>query len=87
MIDQREVETARRRVAEIEGFYVHLAAYAGIVLLLTVLNVASGDPWWVQWVFFGWGIGVLAHAFAVFGKKPQFIVNWERRKFRELVRR
>jgi len=87
MVDQRQVETARRRFAEIEGFYVHLAVYLGVNLLLTALNANVGDEWWVQWVWFGWGIGVAAHAIAVYASKPQFVVNWERRKFRELVRR
>ncbi len=87
MVDQRQVEDARRRVAEIEGFYTHLAAYVGVNLLLTALNAYAGGEWWVQWVWLGWGIGVIAHAMAVFASKPQFVVNWERRKFRELVRR
>jgi len=86
MVDERQVETARRRVANLEGFYIHLAAYMGVLLLLTGLNAYSGVDWWVQWVWFGWGIGVLAHALAVFGRKPQFLANWERRKFREIVR-
>jgi protein-S-isoprenylcysteine O-methyltransferase Ste14 len=87
MVDHRQAESARRRIAEIEGFYVHLAVFVGVLLILTAVNVYSGDAWWVQWVFFGWGIGILAHAFAVYGTKPQFIVNWERRKFREHARR
>jgi multisubunit Na+/H+ antiporter MnhB subunit len=88
MVDERQVQSARRRVAEIEGFYVHLSVYVGVLVLLTALNATTvGDQWWVHWVWLGWGIGVLAHAFAVFAEKPQFIVNWERRKFREIVRR
>jgi hypothetical protein len=87
MVDHRQAETARRRIAEIEGFYVHLAVFVGVLLLLAAVNVYSGDALWVQWVFLGWGIGILAHAFAVYGTKPRRIVNWERRKFRELARR
>lgn len=87
MVHQHQVEAARRRVAAIEGFYVHLAAYLGVMLILTALNASAGDSWWVQWVWLGWGIGVVAHAVGVFASKPQFLVNWERRKFRELVRR
>ena len=87
MVHHNEIEAARRRVAAIEGFYVHLAAYVGVLLILTALNANMGDEWWVQWVWFGWGIGIAAHALAVYATKPQFVVNWERRKFRELVRR
>jgi 2TM domain len=87
MVDHRQTETARRRIAEIEGFYVHLGVFVGVLLLLTGVNVYTGDAWWVQWVFLGWGIGIVAHGLAVYAKRPQFIVNWERRKFREIVRR
>lgn len=88
MVDHRQVEAARRRVADLEGFYFHLAAYVGVLLLLTGVNwYNSADGWWVQWVWFGWGIGIVAHAIAVYASRPQFLVNWERRKFREIVRR
>ena len=88
MVDERQIEDARRRVAQIEGFYFHLVAYVGVLLLLTAVNaVYAADGWWVQWVWFGWGIGVIAHAIAVYTTRPQFITNWERRKFRELLRR
>jgi|LNFM01.1.fsa_nt_gb hypothetical protein len=87
MVDRQDVEAARRRVAELEGFYFHLAAYVGVLVLLTVVNALnSADGWWVQWVWVGWGIGIVAHAIAVYASRPQFVVNWERRKLRELVR-
>jgi hypothetical protein len=87
MVDRRRVISAQQRLAEIEGFYIHFACYALVLAGLTGLNAYTGDAWWVQWVFLGWGIGVVAHAFAVFGSKPRFVTTWERRKFRELVRR
>ncbi len=87
MVDRRRISAARRRVAEIEGFFIHLAAFVLVVAILAGVNAYTGAAWWVQWVFFGWGIGVAAHALAIFGSKPRFVVNWERRKFREFVRR
>ena len=87
MVDRHRVAAAQQRVAEIEAFYFHLLSYVLVVALLTAINVQSGDEWWVQWVVLGWGIGVVAHALALFATKPRFIVAWERRKFRELVRR
>jgi hypothetical protein len=39
----------------------------------------------VLWVLFGWGIGVVAHAVAVFGRTPQAIADWEERKVRQLA--
>ena len=31
-----------------------------------------------------WGLGVVLHALAVYGTTPQFIVNWQLRKIKEL---
>jgi hypothetical protein len=87
MVDSQRIVAARRRVAEIEGFFIHLAVFALVIALLTGVNVYTGDQWWVQWVVLGWGIGVAAHGIALFANKPRFIANWERRKFREFVRR
>lgn len=87
MVDHRRVLAAQQRVAEIEAFYVHLLAYVLVLALLTAVNFYTGDEWWVQWVFLGWGTGVVAHALALFATKPRFVVAWERRKFRELARR
>ena len=87
MVDRRRVVAAQQRVAEIEAFYIHLLSYILVVALLAVINIYTGDEWWVQWVVIGWGIGVVAHALALFATRPRFVVAWERRKFRELVRR
>lgn len=61
------------------GFYVHLAAYVLVIALLWVANYASNDDWWVQWVALGWGIGVLGHAFGVFGTTSRAFVRWRLR--------
>jgi hypothetical protein len=87
MVDRHRVVAAQQRVAEIEAFYIHLLSYVVVVSLLAALNAYLGDEWWAQWVVLGWGIGVAAHAFALFATKPRFVTAWERRKFRELVRR
>lgn len=76
---------AKRQVAAIKGFYIHLAIFSAIVLGLLALNLAFGRDWWVQWVVFGWGIGVAAHALAVFGRKPQAVANWEERKLNQIM--
>ncbi len=87
MVDRHRIAAAQQRVVEIEAFYIHLLSYVLVVTLLAAINFYSGDEWWVQWVVLGWGIGVAAHALALFATKPRFVVAWERRKFRELVRR
>jgi fatty acid desaturase len=83
--DTARFAQAQRRVAAIKGFYIHLFVFAAVLVGLFAINAASGGPWWVLWVLFGWGIGVAAHALAVFGRAPQAIANWEKRKLRQLV--
>jgi hypothetical protein len=84
MDEQEKLSRARQKVEAMTGFYIHLAAFAAVNALLFIINVVSGEGWWVQWAFFGWGIGVIAHALAVFGRLPNFVANWQVRKIREL---
>jgi hypothetical protein len=85
--DDQRLARARRQVAAIKGFYIHLVVFVVVLAGLAVVNLAVGDPWWVQWVLLGWGIGVAAHALAVFGHASQVMANWEKRKLDELMRR
>jgi hypothetical protein len=86
MTNRKDVKRAYDRLAAIKGFYWHLSAFVAVLTGLVVINALNDGDWWVQWVFFGWGIGVLAHAAAIFSKKPQFAADWEKRKIRELTR-
>jgi 2TM domain len=76
---------ARRRVAALKGFYIHLVVFALVLLGLLLVNSASGGPWWVVWVFLGWGLGVVAHGLAVIGLGSQAIAAWEERKLRDYL--
>ena len=76
---------ARRRVEALKGFYLHLFIFVLVLAGLAVVNAASGGPWWVLWVLLGWGIGVLAHAFAVLGQGSRVVADWEERKLKELL--
>jgi hypothetical protein len=87
MTDRREIARAYSRLAAIKGFYIHFAAFALVCAALLAINAASGGGWWVQWVVLGWGIGIVAHALAVFSWKPAFIGAWEQRKVRQLLDR
>ncbi len=52
------------------GFAVHAFAYAGVVILLLVVNiVATPKVWWFYWVALGWGAGVAAHGWCTFFRK------------------
>src|SRR4030095_11155312 len=76
---------ARRRVAALKGFYLHLIVFALVLLGLLLVNSATGGPWWVVWVFLGWGLGVLAHGLAVIGRGSRAIAAWGERKLRDYL--
>jgi uncharacterized membrane protein len=49
------------------GFYIHLTVYLAVNALLVCINLlTTPDRLWCQWPLLGWGIGLLAHALAVF---------------------
>ena len=83
--DRIKIARAKRRVAVMKGFYVHLLVFVLVVAGLFAINAATGGAWWVLWVLFGWGTGVVAHALAVFGRAPQAIAEWEERKVNQIV--
>ena len=82
---EERVARARRRLAALKGFYVHLFIFALVLAGLTIINAAVGGPWWVLWVLLGWGIGVVAHGLAVLGQGSRAIADWEARKLREFM--
>ena len=87
MNEQEKLSRARRQVAAIKGFYVHLAIFLLVNGLLIGINWAAGPPWWAQWPFLGWGAGVAGHAIAVFGRLPGAVSRWEEKKLVEVKRR
>jgi len=78
---------ARRRVKSLKGFYIHLVLFVLVMAFLVILNGMTAGPWWVQWVFLGWGIGIVAHGVAVFGVAGWLGSDWEERKIKELMGR
>ena len=75
----------KHRVGELKGFYSHLATYGGVIGLLFLIDLLTGGVWWFFWPLFGWGIGVAAHAFNVFGKEVWLGSGWEKKKIEELM--
>jgi len=83
--DREKFARAKRQVEAIKGFYIHLVVFVLVLALLTVIDYVTGSPWWVQWVFFGWGVGVVGHAVGVYGRLPKMFEDWERRKIKQLM--
>jgi hypothetical protein len=87
MEEHEKLQRAKERVEAITGFYIHLSVYILVNAVLLIINVLSGEPWWVQWPILGWGIGVVAHGLAVFFRQPRFIATWQLRKIHEIKNR
>jgi fatty acid desaturase len=85
VVERAKLERAKRRVAAIKGFYIHLTVFVLVIAGLFVVDLATGSDWWVHWVLLGWGIGVVAHAFAVFGRAPEIVADWEAKKLKQLM--
>ena len=84
MEEHEKLERAKQRVEVLTGFYIHLVVFVLVMALLLVINILVSPVWWVQWPLLGWGIGVIAHALAVFGQGPNFVKRWQLRKMKEL---
>ena len=78
---------ARERVDTLKKFYSNLTSYILVISLLAGINYWINE-WryaWFLWAAFGWGIGLLFHAFKVFGFNPIFGNDWEERKIKEFM--
>lgn len=49
------------------GFRIHTIVFVPVVVLLLIINVLTGSPYWSLWVLLGWGIGLFCHWFFVLG--------------------
>jgi hypothetical protein len=80
-------ERARKRVEELQGFYVHLGMYLAVNLGLFLVNMLSNpSSRWFLWPLIGWGIAVLIHGVAVaFG--GTYGRRWQERKIRQFMER
>ena len=86
MDDQDRYARAKKRVDEIKGFYSHFMVYIFVNAALCLINLLT-DPQhlWFYWPLFGWGIGIVAHAFSTFGVFGYFGRDWEERKIKEIM--
>ena len=86
MNEHEKAAKAAQQVEAITGFYIHFVVFVLVMILLVVINwmTVADLGWWVQWPFLGWGLGVVLHAWGVFGTMPNFIARWQLRKIKEL---
>ena len=78
---------AKERVEVLKKFYSNLTAYILVMCLLAGINYWANE-WrymWFLWAAFGWGLGILFHAFKVYGINPLLGKDWEERKIQEFM--
>lgn len=67
MENQEAYQKAKKRVEAKIGFYIHLAVYVVVNILLIIINLLTSSQYlWFKWPLIGWGIGVFFHALVVF---------------------
>jgi len=80
--EQLAYEKAAKRVEELKGFYGNLISYCIFIPFLFIINWrTSPQYYWAFWPMLGWGIGVVAHAFQVFGIGK----DWEERQIQKYL--
>lgn len=82
--EQTAYERASRRVKEIKEFYGSLISYCIVIPVLVFINFRTFSGF--QWFWFpmlGWGMGLVFHAFRVFG----YGSSWEERKIQEILKK
>ena len=66
--DAHRRRTAARQVDAKLSFRIHLFVYLIVNAGLLLLNLATSPGYlWCLWSLFGWGVGLIAHAYAVYG--------------------
>lgn len=70
--DDNRRELAVERLKKKRDFKTHLVIYLAVNALLVGVWAASGTEnfFWPVFVIFGWGIGLVANAWDVYGRKP-----------------
>ena len=84
-VDPRYLE-AKKRTDDIKGLFIHLAIFVAINLGLFLVDVLTGSGWWFYWATIFWGMGLAAHAVAIYFDQSLRVRRWEEGKIEEYVR-
>lgn len=86
MTQTEEYTKARQRAEAKFGYYIHLAVFAAVMLLLIIIDLlTSPGTLWFIWPLMGWGIAVVLHAASVFflGDRNTFVDTLTERELRK----
>ena len=78
---------ARKHVEEVKEFYYSLISYIFVIPFLIFINYWTS--WHFQWFWFpmfGWGLGLVFHAYKVYVNDGVLGRNWERNKIEKFMR-
>lgn len=77
---------AKKRVAELRGFYAHLIVFVIVNLILVIINLVTTPRFlWFLIPLLGWGVGLFFHAVFGFGLFGIFTKEWEERKTKQYM--
>ena len=80
LTEKQEAE-AFEYVRRLRRFYQHCLRYVLVNFVLVAVNlIQTPERLWVLWVIGGWGLGLLLHAFRVFGPDWMLGPGWEKRQ-------
>ncbi len=87
--DEIRYMKALKKVKEIKEFYGHVLVYVIVIPILIFVNLKFTPQFhWFWFSVFGWGVGLLSHAFQVFeGFKFVLGKDWEERKIKEFMKK
>jgi hypothetical protein len=79
------VDQARARAGQLQGLYIHTAIAVAVSVLLTIIDIATGDRWWFWWPVGGLAVSVVVHAVMVRRPPRLFSQEWIDDKATELI--
>lgn len=84
--DEQKYFRAKKKVENIKGFYANLLTYVIVITFLIGVNLKfSPEFHWFWFPIIGWGIGIIFHAFGIFGLDFIYGKEWEDRKIKGYV--
>lgn len=66
---------AKTPAAKKLGFQIHALAFVVAIAVQAGINLLTGGYPWVLWVVLGWGIGLVAHGWAVAATTRKVVAN------------
>ncbi len=84
--DDPKYMSARKKVQDERGFFMHVSIYIVVNIFLFALNaMTSPGVYWFQWTTFGWGIGLTTHGMIVFIINKWFGEDWEEQRIKKMM--